>query len=129
MSNKPTAAQVAAYRAWVRVEARKIGSDGCTAVSEWHQDCCLEHDLACYFGRDPRLAFQLAVKGFQDPWAMAPVLSRRDADKRFAGCNVSSTWEEYQNDKGFLQTFKMVGKMARSGVRYVGVRLGALWPF
>lgn len=37
---------------WTRVRARAtaLGSDGCTAVSEWLQDCCYEHDVHCRTG-------------------------------------------------------------------------------
>lgn len=31
----------------VRERARKLGSDGCTLVAEWKQDCCYEHDMHC----------------------------------------------------------------------------------
>lgn len=29
----------------VRARAKALGSDGCTAVSEWNRDCCLLHDV------------------------------------------------------------------------------------
>lgn len=129
MANEVSAAQVAAYRQWVRAEAQKISSDGCTAVSEWHRDCCYEHDLACHYGKDPRVAAQLAFQRLPDYWLQAPYLARRDADKRFAQCNIATSWDDYKKDKGFLQTFKLIGNVTRSGLRYVGVRIGALWPF
>lgn len=40
-----------AYWRRVRARAKALGSDGCTAVSEWHQDCCFEHDIHCREGQ------------------------------------------------------------------------------
>lgn len=105
----------AAFIDWVVAEAALAKSDGCTAVSEWNQWCCFEHDLACRYGKDPRVAFKLWQYGLADPWTCAPSLSRRDADKRFAACN-------WRRSKGLIDR-------TRTGVRYIGVRLGALWPF
>ncbi len=34
----------------VRARAKALGSDGCSYVSEWMQDCCLEHDVHCRTG-------------------------------------------------------------------------------
>lgn len=112
---KPTDAQIAAYYAWCTAEAKKINSDGCTAVSEWHQQCCFEHDLGIHYKKDPRAAFALAIQGIPNPWDLAPELSRREDDKRFAECNFkfSKSWKD----------------KLRTGVRYIGVRLGAFWPF
>ena len=92
------------YIEWVRAEAARYGSDGCTAVSEWNHWCCLEHDLACRTGKDPRVAYMMS-------WEAAPDLSRREADKRFWRCNrsASPTW----------------GGKLRADLRYLGVRLGA----
>lgn len=33
------------YWRWVRQDARKVGSDGCTAVLDICLDACLEHDI------------------------------------------------------------------------------------
>jgi hypothetical protein len=69
------------YREWVREEARKIGSDGCSKVAEIHRDCCLEHDLAYFYGRDPRAAFVTRS------WSLAAKISRSETDARFRECN------------------------------------------
>lgn len=39
---------------WVRVRQRaaELGTDGCTAALDVHLDCCLEHDIAYFTGRD-----------------------------------------------------------------------------
>jgi len=54
---------------WQRVRARaaELGSDGCTSVSEWMQDCCLEHDVHCRTG--------MTLAGIP--------IDRFDADERF----------------------------------------------
>lgn len=114
---------VAAYKRWVESEAQKIGSDGCTLVSEWHQWCCFEHDLGCHYLKDAKKAFEIYLKTSSqglgvDPWALAPEMSRRQVDKRFAECNLASA-------KGLKDKL-------RAGVRYIGVRIGAWipkWPF
>lgn len=98
------------YKKWVETEAAKINSDGCSVVSEWHQWCCFEHDLACHYGKDPREAIKVG-------WENAPKLSRRDADKRYAACNLA------------MSSPKKPWEYLRSVGRYIGVRLGSFWPF
>lgn len=105
------------YYQWCQAEAYKIGSDGCTLVSEWNQPCCYEHDLGCHYLRDPRKAFEFYLYGLKDYWAISPQISRREADKRFATCNLSRS------------SVKRPWEFARSVVRFVGVRLGSFWPF
>lgn len=41
-----------AWEARVRARAAALGADGCTAVSEWNQICCLHHDIMCRTGMD-----------------------------------------------------------------------------
>lgn len=86
-----------AYIEWLKEEAAKINSDGCTCVTEWHQACCFEHDLSWSYGRDPMVAFTAG-------WSAAPVLSCWAANWRFKRCNGSSL---------------------RSWVRFLGVTVGA----
>lgn len=69
------------YIAWLRQEAALIKSDGCTRALEIERDCCLEHDLAYFFGRVPRWAF------IYHDWNLAPSTSRAAADRRFFDCN------------------------------------------
>lgn len=99
------------YWDWIRAEATRINSDGCTGVSEWHHICCLEHDLACHFGRDPRSAFDKMLKGSDNPWLDAEHQTRRQSDLTFARCN-------YQRSES-------AGAFFRTTVRYLGVRFGA----
>lgn len=103
------------YESFVETEARKINSDGCTAVADWQIWCCWEHDLGCHYGKDPRDAFKRFVAGDPAYWINAAPLSRRDVDKLFTACNL-------RKSRGFFGT-------ARSLIRYIGVRIGAAWPF
>lgn len=75
-----------AYWTWIRAEAARIGSDGCTHVTELGECCCLEHDLAYHFGRDPRHAFVISQVDPQDPWSLADRISFVETNNRFAGC-------------------------------------------
>jgi hypothetical protein len=101
------------YWQFIAREARLIGSDGCTKVSEWHQECCFEHDLSCHYGKDPRLAYAwYCLNSDGDYWQRAGVLSRRQADYAFARCNYQ--WSASK-----------IGKV-RSFFRFLGVRVGAL---
>ena len=94
-----------AYWDWIKAEALRTHSDGCTGVSEWHHECCLEHDLACLFGKNPLSAFEVG-------WDLAAEMSRSQADKMFAGCN----FDHSSGGGGYL----------RSLIRYWGVRAGAM---
>lgn len=68
------------YRKWVREEAFKIHSDGCSHALQIHRECCYEHDLGYYYGRDPRVAFQFG-------WESSPQVTRREIDSRFRECH------------------------------------------
>ena len=105
------------YWQWIEQEARAINADGCTGVSEWHRECCFEHDLACRYGKDDRAAYAFyTVYPLADDhsawWALATAMSRRQADYMFATCNY-----EWSATK--------LGRV-RSFFRFLGVRLGAL---
>jgi hypothetical protein len=67
------------YWLWIREEAARIKSDGCTLVSQLKQDCCFEHDLAYYYGKDPLDAFYVG-------WPAARKITKAEADKEFAAC-------------------------------------------
>lgn len=104
------------YSDWVRLEAARIKADGCTGVSEWNHECCLEHDLACHYGRDPRSAYLLykvqTGRPRSNPWVDAKRLGRRRADYAFLRCNEGKA----RSPVGGLRAF----------VRFLGVRVGAL---
>lgn len=104
------------FREWVLAEAARIKSDGCTLVSEWHQDCCLVHDLACYYGKDPQNAFAIFKASGQTRWDSAKKFPRRKADYGFLECN------EKKSGKNPVS-------WGRSFVRFFGVRAGALLGF
>ena len=67
------------YWKWVKFEADWIKSDGCTKSFEAAHKCCLEHDLAFHYGRDPRHAF---ICG----WELADPIGFRETNARFRGC-------------------------------------------
>lgn len=71
------------YWQWIREEAKKIGSDGCTAPSQFGECCCLQHDLCFHYGKDPRHAFQI---GGEEAWKLADPISFLATNNLFAGC-------------------------------------------
>lgn len=76
------------YILWVREEAKKINSDGCSGVPDFHKDCCYEHDLGYYYGRDPRDAYRMSSGPHQDGalWSLAGKITRSEVDARFRKC-------------------------------------------
>lgn len=86
-----------AYWQRVRERAARLGTDGCTQVSEWNRECCLHHDIMCRTGMD--------IDG--NP------ITRQEADWLFWECNRQRT------------PFSVLSP--RSWVRWAGVRLGAWW--
>ena len=106
------------YWQFIEEQARYLGSDGCTVVSEWHRECCFEHDLACHYKKDPRSAYAhyTYFPGADEPsdwWALADPMSRREADYAFARCNYDWSY----NTQGRIRSF----------IRFLGVRLGAFF--
>jgi len=81
----------------VKARALALGSDGCTAVSEWNQVCCFHHDVMCRTGHD--------IDG--------QPITREEADWLFWECNRIRS-------RSRLSVYD-----PRSWVRYIGVRLGA----
>lgn len=100
------------YWQFIEREAARAKADGCTGVSEWHRECCLEHDLACRYGRNPRSAYALYCGHHEHFWLLAEPITRYQADVAFGECN----WEWSPTRAGKI----------RSVVRYIGVRVGAL---
>lgn len=105
------------YWEWIKDEAAAVGSDGCTGVSDWHIECCWEHDLACHYNKNPRSAYEIymAREGHRveamNPWSYAEDMTRRQADYAFADCNLD--WSATKKGK------------LRSIVRFIGARIGA----
>lgn len=87
----------AAYWERVRLRATELGSDGCTAVTEFRKDCCFEHDIAYMTGAD--------VNGI-------PV-TRDHADAEFRRCMQS---------RSIFKAFSPV-----SWIRWFGVRVARPW--
>lgn len=77
----------ASYRDWIKQEALAVKTDGCTMSLDIFLHCCYEHDLAYYYGRDPRQAFEMG-------WEKAERISRGEADRRYRSCNPH--WLRYR---------------------------------
>ena len=75
------------YWAWIRSEAERHGSDGCSAVMGFHVECCFEHDLSYRHAKDPRDAYRREREGEIDPWLHAKPITRAEADRRFRQCH------------------------------------------
>lgn len=125
------------YWSWVKAEAKKINSDGCTVVSklyrlidkayklvkktdkhisEAYKVCCGEHDLAYWYAKDPRSAYRL-YRDVPDSnyWYFADTVDRSEADKRFRSC---------------IQIRSKLGKASPvSWVRWLGTRAGGWKPW
>lgn len=107
------------YHEWVEAEAITAKSDKCTFSLDWNVLCCLEHDLSCLYGKDPRDAYRLWKLRATDYWLRACYHARRDADKRFWKCNREMV---KSNHNGIKKWFGLL----RTDFRYVGVRIGAI---
>lgn len=105
------------FAEWIASEAKKIDSDGCTFVSELFHDCCSAHDLAYYYGKDPRSAYRQYRALPEDPgyWLLADPITRGAVDKRFRSCI---------QQKAPLKRFSPL-----AWLRWVGVRAGGWKPW
>lgn len=104
------------FREWVLDQTRRINSDGCTLVSEWHHECCLWHDLACFYGKDPHSAYNIFRVSGETRWDKAKRMPRRKADYGFLDCNAKKSGKSPLG-------------LVRSILRFVGVRAGAVLGF
>ena len=90
------------YKSLMASYGHKLGIDGCTAVSEWMHDACVEHDIHYRTGRT-WYVLHGALK-------MGTVLTRKEADDRYYTCQVA-----------------LGGWKWRARARWLGVRV-FLWP-
>ena len=74
------------YWSFVRQEAKRVNSDGCTLVSELFHDACLQHDLGYHYGKDPRSAYAFYLADIPDYWDHARAVNRGCVDKQFREC-------------------------------------------
>mgnify|MGYP001579824009 FL=1 len=103
------------YWEFVREEAAKIGSDGCSVVSELFHDACLQHDLAYWYAKDPKSAYAEMLLGIEDCWVEADPITRKEADAQF---------------KQAIRAKSAFGKWSFIAlVRWAGVRLGGRWAW
>lgn len=81
------------YQAWVESEAALIVSDGCTGVSGFRRECCLEHDLAFYYARNPRTAYMGWVDhGDRElAWEEAAPITFEEANSDFKRCHARAS--------------------------------------
>jgi hypothetical protein len=91
------------YEEWIKEEALKIKSDGCSKVPDFNKICCLEHDLAYHYGKDPKDAYH-------EGWEKAQKVKRGYPDAEFRRCNQEKS------------KLKIGSPLA--AWRWVGVRLG-----
>lgn len=81
----------------VRRRAEALGSDGCTGVTQWRQECCLRHDIHYRTGLD--------MDG--------RIITRAEADLLFWRCMA---------DRSALGMFSL-----RAAIRYLGVTIFRIW--
>lgn len=103
------------YWGFVRQEAKAIGSDGCTLVSELYHDCCSQHDLGYRYGKDPRSAYALYLADTPNYWVHA-----RDVDRSF----IDTQFRECIQVKSKLGRFSPI-----SWLRWTAVRAGGWKPW
>lgn len=109
---------VTPYWEWIRNEAAAMGTDGCSAVSGLHVECCLEHDVSYATAKDPRDAYRKSYDPDVFPgqhWAAAKAIDREEADWRFQQCHRNRSRFGNYSPMAFW--------------RWLGVRLGgqAAW--
>src|SRR5687767_7023163 len=79
------------YLTWLRAEASLIDTDGCSAVSGVRVECCYEHDLHYFYGRDARDAYRYHRSspnpvGDIGVWRQAKPISFEETNVRFRKC-------------------------------------------
>jgi hypothetical protein len=75
------------YLDWLRSEATLIDTDGCSNVTGFNVVCCLEHDCAFHYGRDPRDAYRKHLDGSFHPWVDAAPITFNETNRRFKRCH------------------------------------------
>jgi hypothetical protein len=99
------------YWDWIREEAKKINSDGCSTVPDFRVECCLEHDLGYFYGRSARSAYQKYLGDSWDPWVDASRATRWQIDRIFWACNCR---------KSLLGKWSLMSLWRLVGVRVIG---------
>ena len=99
------------YQSFIEREATRMGSDGCSLVSEIYHWCCLEHDCAYRTHKDPHDAYCWYLNGVLNYWAAAKSITKSEADARF---------RKAMQERSKLGRFSPV-----SWLRWVGVKVGA----
>lgn len=81
-----------AFWRWIRVEAKRICSDGCSKVPDFYIECCWLHDLCYRLKVDPFRAYALYTQGVAGYWDLAPEIDQRTADKYLRDCIQKRSW-------------------------------------
>ena len=77
---------------WIQKEAASICSDKCTKSLDVYVDCCMLHDLAFYYAKDPFKAFELWQQGVPNYWHLAPSINQAQGDLVLRNCIQSKSW-------------------------------------
>lgn len=100
------------YYDWLREQAQLIHADGCSGVTNIDAICCLEHDLAFYYGKDPAHAYHFART--QDPWWWARPITFEDANTHFRACCFRESRLGYLNLMGWWRYWGVRTKRGRA---------------
>ena len=103
------------YWDWIKVEAKRINSDGCSKVVDFRRECCYLHDLAYYYGRDPKDAYKRYLMNDGQCWANADKINRGYADGLIKQC---------YHDKSPIN-----GASPLVWTRWLGTRAGGWWAW
>lgn len=98
------------YWSWVESEAALVKTDGCSKVSGAFRRCCLQHDLAYRYARDPVDAYRRYVDGDPAYWFNAERTTRATADADLRRCMQS------QSKAGFWSPLALI--------RWLGLKVG-----
>lgn len=87
-----TPARIAYYRnpnylTWLHAEAAEINADGCSGVTGACVECCEQHDLEFYYGKDAHSAYRYFKAGSHQPWRDAKPTTFGDANAKLRKCH------------------------------------------
>ena len=74
------------YLTWLRAEASEIDADGCTGVTGARRECCRQHDVEFFYGKDAHHAYRLMKRGVSDYWQQANPIDFDTANAKFRRC-------------------------------------------
>jgi len=99
------------YLTWIHAQAAEINADGCTGVTGFKLECCEQHDVEGYYGKDAHDAYRLHKSGSAWPWSEAKPITFEQWNAKFRRC---------------LQARSKLGRYSpMAWWRWIGVRVGA----